>query len=85
MAINNNPEPMVRYQTWQEASEAVQELVIESPADYKQRRKEDPRLPIRPQLYYKDYPGNEKFFGCEQDEYLGPVKKPKKTKKIKKA
>ncbi|MEI7451660.1 MAG: hypothetical protein WCK37_00475 [Candidatus Falkowbacteria bacterium] len=81
MGANNSPEPTVRYQTWQEASEAVQELVIESPVEYKERRKENSRLPMRPKIYYKDYPGDETFFGCEQDQELTPVKKTKKTKK----
>jgi superfamily II DNA or RNA helicase len=50
------------YLTWQEASQATQQLSIKTLREYLSRHREDPRLPG--DLYkYKDFPGVETFLG----------------------
>ncbi len=44
------------YPTWQEASEAAVKLGIKNYTDYKNRFKEDPRLPGNPNRTYKNFP-----------------------------
>lgn len=61
------------YPTWNEATKATQELGISSQGEYKQRYKEDPRLPSNPNNMYNDvwkqnggFPG---FFGKETKKF----------------
>lgn len=45
----------IKYQTFEECAEAVQKLKIKSWAEYKERCKEDSRLPFDPAMHYEDY------------------------------
>jgi superfamily II DNA or RNA helicase len=54
------------YPTWQEASEAAQELGIETFPEYAQRHHEDPRLPSTPFHFYPDFPDWYTFLGREK-------------------
>ncbi len=56
-----------QYATWEEASEAVQELCIESRREYAERFEDDPRLPAEPWKFYDNYPGNGQFFNIQND------------------
>ncbi len=56
---------IVFYQTWQEASEAAIKLGITDSQSYKERYREDPRLPYSPYRVYKDFPGMPKFLGTD--------------------
>lgn len=49
------------YPTWQEASRAAAVLGIKTATEYKDRRKENLRLPAAPDAYYADFPGYKKF------------------------
>lgn len=53
------------YPTWQEASNVVIDLEIQSVLEYKKRYREDVRLPSRPDSFYVDFPGYDIFFGRE--------------------
>jgi superfamily II DNA or RNA helicase len=53
-----------RYETWQEASKAAIALGIKTPAEYKERYIEDPRLPADPPSY-RGGPGWTVFLGGE--------------------
>jgi hypothetical protein len=61
------------YSTWQEASKAAIGLGIQTPKQYKQRRKEDPRLPSHPEATYKDFPSFSEFFGRSKREVYETV------------
>lgn len=52
-----------RYLTWQEASRAAMKLGIKSRREHVVLCKKDPLIPAFPQVYYKDFPGWEKFLG----------------------
>lgn len=51
------------YQTWQEASEVVKTLEINTWDEYYSRYREDPCLHSTPDTYYSDWPGADTFFG----------------------
>ncbi|HYC83417.1 MAG TPA: integrase repeat-containing protein, partial [Candidatus Paceibacterota bacterium] len=51
------------YPTWQEASAAAIGLGIKTKDEYKERYKEDPRLPSTPYKTYSDFPDFPAFFG----------------------
>lgn len=51
------------YPTWQEASEAAQELGIVSFQDYVARYTQNARLPSKPYRMYPDFPGMSEFLG----------------------
>jgi superfamily II DNA or RNA helicase len=51
------------YSTWQEASKAAQRLKSKTWADYRRKRRTDPRLPANPDQTYRDFPGADAFFG----------------------
>ncbi len=50
------------YETWQEAFESCRDHKIDNEEEYKDRYKEDPRLPSAPRYFYKDFPGAKVFF-----------------------
>ncbi|MCX6787809.1 MAG: DEAD/DEAH box helicase family protein [Candidatus Kaiserbacteria bacterium] len=52
-----------RYHTWQDASKAVISMGIRTRREYWRKFKEDPKLLLRPNQYYKDFPGFRKFLG----------------------
>ncbi len=54
------------YTTWQEASRAVRRLGFNSEKPYKEKYREDPRLPSNPNAFYPNFPGWTKFFGREE-------------------
>lgn len=51
------------YLKWQEAGQAAQKLGIANYAQYRERCKEDPRLPTNPNQFYKNFPGFDVFLG----------------------
>ncbi len=51
------------YPTWQEAAGAARMLSITTGKEYKQRCKEDPRLPSDPQGRYSEFPGWKVYLG----------------------
>ena len=51
------------YPTWQEASQAAQELGIKSMFEYRQSYKKDPKLPSNPHQVYPDFSGYLPFLG----------------------
>ncbi|MEK7624502.1 MAG: integrase repeat-containing protein [Patescibacteria group bacterium] len=53
------------YPTWQEASRFARKIGISSITDYKQKRKQNPKLPAKPDAMYKDFPGWTVFLGNE--------------------
>ncbi|MDB5255176.1 MAG: integrase family protein [Candidatus Nomurabacteria bacterium] len=53
------------YPTWQEASKAARKLGILSSTQYELLYKKDPRLPLKLDRSYKDFPGWDKFFKRE--------------------
>ncbi len=53
------------YSTWKEASESAKKLEIASYADYKERYKEDSKLPCNPQHVYANFPGFTVFLGLQ--------------------
>ena len=50
------------YETWQEASAAAIKLGLSSERKYRQKRKQDPKLPSSPYTMYKNFPSWRKFF-----------------------
>jgi len=56
------------YPTWKEASKVVREMGIKTSKQYRDRYKENPRLPSTPERYYKDFPGWDKFFVREKNK-----------------
>ncbi len=67
------------YGTWQEASKAVVAKGIESMREYKNRCKEDPRLPSTPDVYYSDWPGYTVFFGGLTKSFYGTCEEASKA------
>ncbi|MFZ4648793.1 MAG: integrase repeat-containing protein [Patescibacteria group bacterium] len=54
---------ILRYSTWQEASQAAITLGIKTKREYMSKRKQDSRLLSYPDAYYKDFPGFKIFLG----------------------
>ena len=54
------------YPTWQEASEAAVALGITARTTYKQRYKEDNKLPSNPNQFYPEFPGWKVFLGTRK-------------------
>jgi hypothetical protein len=52
-----------KYLNWKEASAAAIDIYIYSPKDYKIKYSRDPKLPKRPDYFYKDFPGWREFLG----------------------
>ncbi len=64
-----NPVDRNFYETWREASAAVGRLRIKTVKEYPGKRKRDPRLHVRPDLFYTDFPGWSAFFGREKPKF----------------
>jgi superfamily II DNA or RNA helicase/RNA polymerase subunit RPABC4/transcription elongation factor Spt4 len=61
------------YPTWQEASEAARVLGITTQKEYKNRRKDDSRLPSNIYIFYSDFPGWHVFLKGEVKVELYPT------------
>ncbi len=57
------------YKTWQDSSRASINLEIRSIRQYRERYKEDPKLPADPARYYSDFPGYKMFLRGVQRHY----------------
>ncbi len=57
------------YSTWQEASKAALKLGIDSLITYRQKYKDDPRLPSLPRRSYQNFPGWPVFLGREEKDF----------------
>ncbi len=51
------------YPTWEEAAKGAKKIGIKSVGDYRVLYFNDPKLPSKPNLCYKDFPGFQKFCG----------------------
>ncbi|TRO37831.1 hypothetical protein EQ845_04905 [Pseudomonas putida] len=60
---------VANYRTFEEASKAAQKLGILTRGAYLKRYKEDPRLPSKPWLFYRDVFNYNAFFGIEVARY----------------
>ncbi len=58
------------YETWPEASKGAQLLGIEFEPQYREKYKQDPRLPSTPDRQYKDFPGWPMFLRNENSQSL---------------
>lgn len=54
----------VKYETWEDASEAAKKLGIRSHDDYREKYRYDPKLPSNLTRFYKDFPGYRVFLGA---------------------
>lgn len=57
------------YPTWQEASSATLKLGIDSQRNYRQKYKDDPKLPSDPRHTYQNFPGWVVFLGGEEKRF----------------
>lgn len=57
-----------KYKTWQAAGKAARKLGIKTYTEYKERSKEDSRLPLTPEGFYDDFPGYAPFLGRKVEE-----------------
>lgn len=59
------------YSTWQEAGSVCARHGVRTKTDYLffRRKKVDRKLPAKPHIYYKDFPGWDKFLSVERPEY----------------
>ena len=46
-----------KYATWQDAAQAAKKLGIVGSPDYKEKYRQDKRLPEHPHKVYEDFPG----------------------------
>jgi hypothetical protein len=72
------------YETLEEAEAAVNKLRITTKDEYYRRYREDPRLPGRPDVYYRGFLNWPVFFGREKPKYYETLEEAKAaTKKLK--